>query len=83
MQLERVNVYFAQGRHERYVPRAILIDLDRARQATYGGLFRPEWVIGGQRSASNNFAKGFLTEGDRRTATRTVSDGSSRRDAAA
>eukprot|EP00624_Nannochloropsis_granulata_P004494 evm.model.NODE_32304_length_15015_cov_26.660072.3 len=45
-QLERINVYYSEANGGRYVPRALLVDLepgtmDSARSSTYGGLFRP------------------------------------------
>ena len=52
----------------RYVPRTVLVDLesstmDSVRSGPYGMLFRPDHFIFGQQSASNNFAKGYYTEG--------------------
>ncbi len=68
LQLERINVYFTEGRNGRYVPRSIFIDLDQSsvhkiRNSTYGQLFNPQFMINGKTGASNNFAKGFFTEG--------------------
>jgi tubulin beta len=45
-QLERIDVYYREANSGRYVPRALLIDLepgtmDSARSSAYGGLFRP------------------------------------------
>jgi tubulin beta len=45
-QLERIDVYYTEANGGRYVPRALLVDLepgtmDSARSSAYGGLFRP------------------------------------------
>ncbi|KAI0984549.1 hypothetical protein GJ496_007784 [Pomphorhynchus laevis] len=68
LQLERINVYFNEAFGGRYVPRAILIDLepgtlDALRSGPYGQLFRPDNFIFGQTGAGNNWAKGHYTEG--------------------
>lgn len=46
LQLERINVYYTEANGEKYVPRAILVDLepgtmDSVRMSPYGQLFRP------------------------------------------
>jgi len=68
MQLERLNVYFNEGMGGRYVPRAVLMDLepgtmDSLRSSPYGGLYRPDNFVFGQSGAGNNWAKGHYTEG--------------------
>jgi len=68
LQLERINVYFNEGQGGRYVPRAILTDLepgtmDAIRSASFGQLFRPDNFVFGQSGAGNNWAKGHYTEG--------------------
>ncbi|KAL0056229.1 hypothetical protein WJX82_009010 [Trebouxia sp. C0006] len=68
LQLERVNVYFNEASGGRYVPRAILMDLepgtmDSVRSGPYGQVFRPDNFIFGQTGAGNNWAKGHYTEG--------------------
>ena len=68
LQLERTSVYFNEGQEGRYVPRAVLTDLepgpmDSIRSGAYGGLFRPDNFIFGQSGAGNNWAKGHYTEG--------------------
>jgi tubulin beta len=68
MQLERINVYFNEGQGGRYVPRAVLTDLepgtmDAIRSSSYGQLFRPDNYVFGQSGAGNNWAKGHYTEG--------------------
>jgi len=68
LQLERINVYFNEGMGGRYVPRAVLTDLepgtmDSIRGGKYGALFRPDNFVHGQSGAGNNWAKGHYTEG--------------------
>jgi len=57
LQLERINVYYNEATGGRYVPRAVLMDLepgtmDSVRAGPFGQLFRPD-----------NWAKGHYTEG--------------------
>jgi len=68
LQLERINVYFNEGASGRYVPRAVLTDLepgtmDAIRAGKFGTLFRPDNYVFGQSGAGNNWAKGHYTEG--------------------
>jgi len=68
LQLERINVYFNEGMGGRYVPRAVLTDLEPGtmnsiRAGTYGKIFRPDNFVNGQSGAGNNWAKGHYTEG--------------------
>ena len=68
MQLERIEVYYNQASGGKYVPRAILLDLepgtmDSVRAGPYGGIFRPDNYVFGQSGAGNNWAKGHYTEG--------------------
>jgi len=68
LQLERINVYYNEASGGKYVPRAILVDLepgtmDATRASPYGGLFRPDNFVFGQSGAGNNGAKGHYTEG--------------------
>ena len=68
LQLQRIDVYFNEGQEGRYVPRAVLTDLepgtmDAIRAGSYGGLFRPDNFVFGQSGAGNNWAKGHYTEG--------------------
>jgi len=68
LQLERINVYYNEAAARRYVPRAVLVDLepgtmDSVRAGPYGQLFRPDNFIFGQNGAGNNWAKGYYTEG--------------------
>lgn len=67
-QLERIQVYFNEATGGRYVPRAILMDLepgtmDSVRAGSYGQIFRPDNFVFGQSGAGNNWAKGHYTEG--------------------
>jgi len=68
LQLERINVYFNEATGGRYVPRAVLVDLepgtmDSVRAGPFGQLFRPDNFVFGQTGAGNNWAKGHYTEG--------------------
>ncbi|RWW63054.1 hypothetical protein BHE74_00029796, partial [Ensete ventricosum] len=68
LQLERANVYYNEASGGRYVPRAVLMDLepgtmDALRTGPYGQLFRPDNFVFGQNGAGNNWAKGHYTEG--------------------
>uniref|UniRef100_A0A1Q3FYZ5 Tubulin beta chain n=1 Tax=Culex tarsalis TaxID=7177 RepID=A0A1Q3FYZ5_CULTA len=68
LQLERIDVYYTEVNGNKYVPRAVLIDLepgtmDSVRQSPYGALFRPDNFVYGQSGAGNNWAKGHYTEG--------------------
>ncbi|KAI5076241.1 hypothetical protein GOP47_0008306 [Adiantum capillus-veneris] len=68
VQLERVNVYYNEASCERYVPRAVLMDLepgtmDNVQTGPYGQIFRLDNFIFGQSGACNNWAKGHYTEG--------------------
>lgn len=68
VQLERINVYFNEASSGKYVPRAVLVDLepgtmDAVRAGPFGQLFRPDNFVFGQSGAGNNWAKGHYTEG--------------------
>ncbi|KAJ5078263.1 tubulin beta chain [Anaeramoeba ignava] len=68
LQLDRINVYYNEAIGGKYVPRAILIDLepgtmDAVRAGPYGQLFRPDNFVFGRSGAGNNWAKGHYTEG--------------------
>jgi len=61
-------VYFNEATGGRYVPRAVLVDLepgtmDSVRAGPFGGIFRPDNFVFGQSGAGNNWAKGHYTEG--------------------
>jgi tubulin beta len=68
LQMERMNVYFNEAAGGKFVPRAVLVDLepgviDSVRSSPHGGLFRPDNFVFGQNGAGNNWAKGHYTEG--------------------
>ncbi|XP_032127983.1 tubulin beta-8 chain-like [Sapajus apella] len=68
LQLERINVYYNEASGGRYVARAVLVDLepgtmDALRSGPFGQIFRPDNFVFGQCGASNNWAKGYYTEG--------------------
>ncbi|KAI5636813.1 tubulin/FtsZ family, GTPase domain-containing protein [Phthorimaea operculella] len=68
LQLERISVYYNEANGGKYVPRAVLVDLepgtmDSVRSGPYGQLFRPDNFVFGQSGAGNNWAKGHYTEG--------------------
>jgi tubulin beta len=68
LQLERISVYYNEAAEKKYVPRAVLVDLepgtmDNIRNSVYGDLFRPDNFVFGQNGAGNNWAKGHYTEG--------------------
>lgn len=63
LQLERINVYYNEVASNKYVPRAVLVDLepgtmDSLRSGPLGQLFRPDNYVFGQSGAGNNWAKG-------------------------
>lgn len=68
LQLERIDVYYNEASGGKYVPRAVLVDLepgtmDSVRSGPYGQIFRPDNFVFGQSGAGNNWAKGHYTEG--------------------
>uniref|UniRef100_A0AAQ4PG39 Tubulin/FtsZ GTPase domain-containing protein n=1 Tax=Gasterosteus aculeatus aculeatus TaxID=481459 RepID=A0AAQ4PG39_GASAC len=68
LQLERINVYYTEASGGKYVPRAVLVDLepgtmDSVRSGPFGQIFRPDNFVFGQSGAGNNWAKGHYTEG--------------------
>jgi len=68
MQLERINVYYNEAQSGKYVPRAIMVDLepgtmDAIRSSAAGPMFKPDNFVFGQSGAGNNWAKGHYTEG--------------------
>uniref|UniRef100_A0A3Q2PMV8 Tubulin beta-2A chain-like n=1 Tax=Fundulus heteroclitus TaxID=8078 RepID=A0A3Q2PMV8_FUNHE len=53
LQLERINVYYNEASGSKYVPRAILVDLepgtmDSVRSGPFGQLFRPDNFVFGK-----------------------------------
>merc|ERR1711892_1453260 len=68
LQLERINVYYNEASGGKYVPRAVMVDLepgtmDSVRAGPMGKIFRPDNFIFGRSGAGNNWAKGHYTEG--------------------
>uniref|UniRef100_A0A1I8J1F9 Tubulin beta chain n=1 Tax=Macrostomum lignano TaxID=282301 RepID=A0A1I8J1F9_9PLAT len=68
LQLERISVYYNEATGGKYVPRAILIDLEpgtmeSVRASAFGMLFQPDNLVFGKSGAGNNWAKGYYTEG--------------------
>ncbi|GLG99576.1 hypothetical protein R5R35_009244 [Gryllus longicercus] len=68
LQLERIDVYYNEASDKRYVPRAVLVDLEpgtmeSVRCSPFGRIFRPDNFVFGQSGAGNNWAKGHYTEG--------------------
>ena len=68
LQIERINVYFNEASSAKYVPRAVLFDLesgpiDTIRASAYGRLFRPDNFVFGTTGAANHWAKGHYGEG--------------------
>ncbi|KAF8566865.1 hypothetical protein P879_04519 [Paragonimus westermani] len=67
-QLERIEVYYTEAQAQKYVPRAIMLDLepgtmDVIRSGRLGKLFRPDNFVHAQSGAGNNWAKGHYAEG--------------------
>lgn len=59
LQLERINVYYNKASGGRYVPRAMLMDLepgmmDSVLSGPFGQVFRPDNFVFGQSGAGNN-----------------------------
>ncbi|XVE92101.1 hypothetical protein REPUB_Repub01dG0068200 [Reevesia pubescens] len=68
LQLERINVYYNETSRGRFVPRAVLMDLelgtmDSIRSDPVGQIFRPDNFLFGQSGAGNSWAKGHYTKG--------------------
>ncbi|KAH8045207.1 hypothetical protein JL720_16771 [Aureococcus anophagefferens] len=66
LQLERINVYYNEATGGRYVPRAILMDLEPGTMDSVRGPLRPALPPDNrlrQAGAGNNWAKGHYTEG--------------------
>ncbi|KAI0984441.1 hypothetical protein GJ496_008577 [Pomphorhynchus laevis] len=68
LQLERISVYYNKAQEKKYVPSAILVDLesetmDCMKAVTMDQLFRPDNFVFWQSCAGNNWAKGYYTKG--------------------
>ncbi|CEF62916.1 Alpha tubulin-like protein [Strongyloides ratti] len=62
------TTFFSETSQGRYVPRAIMVDLepsvvDEIRSGTYKKLFHPDQMITGKEDAANNYARGHYTVG--------------------
>lgn len=67
-QLERINVYYNEANGKKYVPRAVLVDLEPGTMESiskgpFGKMFRPDNINSAKNGAGNNWAKGHYTEG--------------------
>ncbi|TRY94272.1 hypothetical protein DNTS_007115 [Danionella cerebrum] len=63
LQLERINVYYNEATGNKYVPRAILVDLepgtmDSVRSGPFGQIFRPDNFVFG--TSMNNTSMSCL-----------------------
>uniref|UniRef100_A0A3B3Z9U2 Tubulin/FtsZ GTPase domain-containing protein n=1 Tax=Periophthalmus magnuspinnatus TaxID=409849 RepID=A0A3B3Z9U2_9GOBI len=77
LQLDRINVYYNEASGGKYVPRAILVDLepgtmDSVRSGPFGQIFRPDNFVFGRRrraatacrvSSSHTRSEGALAPG--------------------
>ncbi|XP_072048478.1 tubulin beta-4B chain-like [Amphiura filiformis] len=68
LQLEIIDVYYNEASGRKYVPRAVLVDLepsamDSVRAGPYGQLYQPDNFVFGQSGAGGNWAKGHYTRG--------------------
>lgn len=68
MHLSRLGVYGRQVGSDKYVPRAVLVDLEPGTEGWIkshpaGYWFRPDTMCWGTTGAAHNFAKGHYTEG--------------------
>ncbi|EHB09716.1 Tubulin beta-7 chain [Heterocephalus glaber] len=68
LQLDRISVYYNEATGGKYVPRAILVDLepgtmDSVRSGPFGQIFRPDNFAFVQSGAGNNWVKGHYTDG--------------------
>nr|CDS34225.1 tubulin alphab,neural alfa2 tubulin,alpha tubulin a1 [Hymenolepis microstoma] len=62
------STFFSETGAGRYVPRALMIDLeptvvDEIRTGAYRQLFHPSQLISGKEDAANNYARGYYTIG--------------------
>jgi tubulin beta len=65
---DKFNVYFNETSNARYVPRAVMMDLepgvlDNVKGGKYGALFKPDNFVSGTTGTGNNWAKGHYTDG--------------------
>jgi len=69
VRVQRLPVFYTESATGRYVPRAILFDLEpgslnAVRTDEWGSLYHPESFIFGRDGAGNNWAKGYKGEGE-------------------
>jgi len=62
------NTYFEEVDENRWVPRAVLVDLEpgvhnKITADTYGSIFNPDMIYNDSPGAGNNFATGFYSTG--------------------
>lgn len=67
-QRDKIDVFFSEASNNKYVPRAVAVDLEPAtidsiRSGKLGSIYRPDNLISGESGAGNNWAKGYYTEG--------------------
>ena len=68
LQLERINVYYNEATGGKYVPRAVLVDLepgtmDSVRSGPFGQIFRPDNFVFGKQMLNlllNRFYEGIV-----------------------
>jgi len=65
LQRHNIDVYFQEAQSSKYVPRAILVDLepsiiDTIKSGSLGAFFRPDNIICGQTGSNNNWAVGKI-----------------------
>jgi len=68
IRLDKIDVYFKESGSLRFVPRAVLVDLepgttDVIKASPIGKMFKPDNFVFGASGAGNNWAKGHYTEG--------------------
>uniref|UniRef100_A0A665VPG5 Tubulin/FtsZ GTPase domain-containing protein n=1 Tax=Echeneis naucrates TaxID=173247 RepID=A0A665VPG5_ECHNA len=66
LQLERINVYYNEASGSKFVPRAILVDLepgtmDSVRSGPFGQLFRPDNFVFGEWTIDHDVVHSSLT----------------------
>ena len=65
LQLERINVYYNEATGGKYVPRAVLVDLepgtmDSVRSGPFGQIFRPDNFVFGEFFILSMYFKVFI-----------------------
>jgi len=67
VQLEKIDVYYQETRNDAFVPRAILVDMEKSvlnhvQQKTYGKMFRPSNFCSRTEGAANCFMNGCYSD---------------------